>query len=104
LLLSNCGVSTSGDPFQRLEINGIRFSHIIDPFTCVGMTNHALATVIAKNGMTADGLATAMTILEPSEALRLAGSYHAAVRAIRQENGQLLIRVNGRFKKLAVGE
>ncbi len=90
--LANRGVSTSGDAFQRLEINGIRYSHIIDPFTCIGMTNHALATVIARNDTIADGIDTTCTILEPAQALALARKYDAEVRIIRMEqNGPVTI-------------
>ena len=99
-LLSNCAVATSGDLFQRLDLNGTRYSHILNPFTCVGMTNHALATVIAKDAMTADSLATAMTILDPAAALKLANRYGVAVRVVRLENGVPLVSANRRFRQL----
>lgn len=97
-LLSNCAVATSGDLVQRLDLNGTRYSHILNPFTCVGMTNHALATVIAKDAMTADSLATAMTILDPASALKLANRYQVAVRVVRFENGTPLVSANRRFR------
>ena len=31
--LKNCGIATSGDVFQRVEIAGVRYSHIVDPRT-----------------------------------------------------------------------
>lgn len=100
--LSNCGISTSGDLFQRVEIDGVRYSHILNPFTCVGMTNHALATVIAPRDTTADALATTMTILEPGEALKLAAKYKAAVRIIQMEGERPMVYENERFRKLRV--
>jgi len=100
-VLSNCGVSTSGDLFQRVEINGIRYSHILDPHTCVGMTNHALATVIAGNDTSADALATAMTILEPGAALKLASEYDAAVRIVVLQNEKPVLFQNRFFKRRA---
>jgi thiamine biosynthesis lipoprotein len=99
IYLSNCAIATSGDLFQRLEINGVRYSHILNPFTCIGMTNHALATVIAPRGITADSLATAMTILDPPPALALASQYGAAVRIIRMENEQPVVYANEHFRK-----
>jgi thiamine biosynthesis lipoprotein len=100
VFLSNAAVATSGDLFQRVEIDGVRYSHILDPFTCIGMTNHALATVIAPTGMIADSLATTMTILEPSEAFRVANRHGAAVRIIRDEKGTPRTYANERFKSL----
>lgn len=82
--LKNCGVSTSGDASQRLEINGIRYSHILNPFTCVGLTNHSLVTVIAPNATISDTLDTTLCIIEPKEGLALAKKYHARARIIRE--------------------
>jgi thiamine biosynthesis lipoprotein len=56
-------LATSGDVFQRLEIDGRRYSHIVDPRTGIGLTDHALVTVIASDCTTADSLATAVSVL-----------------------------------------
>ena len=61
--LSNSAVSTSGDVFQHLDINGTRYSHIVDPRTGLGLTNQLLVTVIARSSTTADALATAISVL-----------------------------------------
>jgi len=71
LRLSAAGVSTSGDVFQRLEIEGVRYSHIIDPRTGIGLTNQSLVTVIAPDCTTADVLATAVGVLGPERGLAL---------------------------------
>jgi thiamine biosynthesis lipoprotein len=63
LVLANCGVSTSGDTEQFVEINGQRYSHVVDPHTGVGLTNHFAATVVAPDGITSDSLSTALTVL-----------------------------------------
>jgi thiamine biosynthesis lipoprotein len=70
LLLRNAGLSTSGDLFQRLDLNGKRYSHIIDPRTGLGLTDHSLVTVIAPDDFTADGLTKVISVLTPSDALR----------------------------------
>jgi FAD:protein FMN transferase len=98
--LANCGIATSGDLFQRVEINGIRYSHIVNPFTCVGMTNHALATVIAKNCMSADSLATVMTIVEAKEALAIASKRKAAARIVTMKNGKPVVEANTGFWRI----
>src|SRR5205085_10535960 len=68
--LSDMGLATSGDVFQNIEIAGKRYSHIVDPRTGVGLTDHSLVTVIAADGMTADGLATAVSVLGPTAGLK----------------------------------
>ena len=69
--LVNRAVATSGDVFQRVEIGGLRYSHIVDPRTGTGLTDHSLVTVLAPDCMTADSLATAVSVLGPERGLRL---------------------------------
>lgn len=71
ILLRHASAATSGDIFQRLEIGGRRYSHILDPRTGIGLTDHSLVTVIAADGTTADSLATAVSVLGPEKGLRL---------------------------------
>ncbi|MBX5495718.1 MAG: FAD:protein FMN transferase [Bryobacteraceae bacterium] len=68
LTLSNLGVSTSGDEFQFLEIDGVRYSHIVDPRTGMPLPNSKPVSVIAKTAMEADALATALSVLGPQGA------------------------------------
>ena len=63
LRLSNASVSTSGDAEQFVELGGERYSHIVNPRTGVGLTNHLQTTVIAPNTTLSDSLATAFCIL-----------------------------------------
>lgn len=71
VLLSNAAVSTSGDAWQYVEIDGKRYSHIVDPHTGMGLTNRSSVTVIAPRGITADGLDTACSVLGPEKGLPL---------------------------------
>ncbi len=71
LLLQNKAVATSGDLYQYIELNGLRYSHIIDPATGYALTNMRNVTVIADNGSDADWLATACSILPIKQALKL---------------------------------
>lgn len=89
LVLSRCGVSTSGDVEQFVEIGGKRYSHIIDPSTGLGLTNQAMATVIAPDGLTSDALDTPICILGPDRGLQMASS-QKGVEAWTQwvENGR----------------
>jgi FAD:protein FMN transferase len=71
VLLTRAALATSGDVFQRLEIDGKRYSHIVDPRTGIGLTDHSLLTVIAQDCTTADSLATAASVLGPECGLKL---------------------------------
>jgi thiamine biosynthesis lipoprotein len=48
-----------------VEIDGVRYSHIVSPFTGLGLTNRIQATVIAPDATTSDALATACCVLGP---------------------------------------
>jgi thiamine biosynthesis lipoprotein len=100
VLLSHAGLSTSGDLFQRLEINGVRYSHIIDPRTGIGLTDHSLVTVIAPDDFTADGLTKVMSVLGPKEALKfIAKNPDAAVRIVRKPADKAEIYQSSGFGK-----
>jgi len=71
LLLKNAAVATSGDAFQFVEIDGKRYSHIIDPRTGLGLTTRSSVTVVAPAGVTADSLASAVSVLGPGDGLEL---------------------------------
>jgi len=64
--VQNCGVSTSGDTQQFVEIDGKHYSHVVDPRTGVGLTTRAMSTVIAPKGIWSDGLSKPAEML-PSD-------------------------------------
>jgi FAD:protein FMN transferase len=74
LLLKNAAISTSGDLSQYVELDGRRYSHVVDPRTGVGLTDQILVSVIASESMTADSLATAISVLGPERGLELIAS------------------------------
>jgi FAD:protein FMN transferase len=61
--LRKCGITTSGAQYRYLEIDGRRYSHIIDPRTGWGLTHRVLVTVQAPNALMADAWATAISVL-----------------------------------------
>ncbi len=69
LSLHNCAVATSGDAFQYVEIDGVRYSHLVDPATGIGLTGRSSVTVVATDGITADSLASAVSVLGPERGL-----------------------------------
>jgi thiamine biosynthesis lipoprotein len=63
ILLHNAAVSTSGDTEQFHEIEGVRYSHIIDPKTGLGLRSAIAVTVVARRGLDADPIATAVSVM-----------------------------------------
>jgi thiamine biosynthesis lipoprotein len=61
--LKHAALSTSGATVQFVEIGGVRYSHVIDPRTGLGVTHGFVTSVIARDGATADALATALGVL-----------------------------------------
>ncbi|HOK76889.1 MAG TPA: FAD:protein FMN transferase [Verrucomicrobiota bacterium] len=100
VLLKNHGLATSGDVFQYVEINGIRYSHIVDPRTGVGLTDHSLVTVIAPDPMTADALATAVSVLGPAKGMKLVERVQgAAAFVVRKPGDRIETHQTSRFAR-----
>jgi thiamine biosynthesis lipoprotein len=98
LLLRHAAVATSGDVFQHIEIEGGRYSHILDPRTGIGLTDHSLVTVVARDCITADSLATAVSVLGPSEGMKLVeATTGAAARIVRRPEEQIEVYESKRF-------
>lgn len=74
LRLANRAVSTSGDLYQFVEIDGVRYSHILSPRTGLGLTARIACSVIAPDCTTSDALATAMCVLGRERGTALARS------------------------------
>jgi thiamine biosynthesis lipoprotein len=68
---SQGAVATSGDAFQFMEINGKRYSHILDPRTGMPVQVRSSVSVWAATGMMADAIASAVSVLGPRRGLRL---------------------------------
>ena len=71
VFMKNTAMATSGGRFQFVEIDGVRYSHIVDPKTGLGITGLQTVHVTAPTAMEADALATIVSILgkEKGEAL-----------------------------------
>ena len=61
--LTRAALATSGPTAQFVVIDGTRYSHVVDPRTGVAVTKPFVAHVIARDGATADALATALGVL-----------------------------------------
>ncbi len=72
--IKNAAIATSGDAYQNLEINGTRYSHIVNPESGLGLTTPSTVTIIAPTGIQADSLASAVSVLGTEKGLRLINS------------------------------
>lgn len=95
--LKNLAVATSGDVYRYTVHNGKKYSHIIDPRTGYGVTSQRNVTVIAKDGATADWLATACSILPVKKALKLIKKEEAAVFIATLINEKIVVYKSGNF-------
>lgn len=103
LLLSRVAIATSGDAWQYVEIGGRRYSHIVDPRTGLGLTDHSSVTVVAPSGMAADGLASAVSVLGPQQGLKLIEETPgAAALIVRAPRGKVETYQSSRWKDLPV--
>lgn len=87
LQLAEMAVSTSGNMFQFVEIDGQKYSHIIDPRTGLGGTRQVQVTVIAPDGISADALASALNIMDPESGIKLTDKLEG-VEAYIEEAGK----------------
>lgn len=96
--IHNQGLATSGDLFQYFEHNGVRYSHIVDPKTGVGLTHRMQVTVIARTGMEADALSTAVSVLGVERGLSLIEQTPLAAASLALTQGSnILDRDSSRF-------
>lgn len=66
--IENQAVATSGTYVQTRIIDGVKVSHLIDPSTGNFVDHVTSATIVAPDTMTADGLATATSVMRPGAA------------------------------------
>lgn len=101
LLLRDMAVSTSGDAEQFVEIRGIRYSHIVDPRTGIGLTGRRSVTVVARRGIQADSLTKMASILPADKAVEKIEAIDGAATLIvvKKEKGDL-VKQSKRFEAL----
>jgi thiamine biosynthesis lipoprotein len=78
LKVSDRTVATSGNYRRGEEINGVWYSHIIDPRTGQPAGGVISATVVAPNATDAGALATALNVLSPAEGEKLVATVPGA--------------------------
>ena len=89
-LHGSVGLATSGGYRRYYEIDGARFSHIIDPRSGQAATSLAGVTVIAPTGMDADAAATSVAVLGPVEGLKLIDSLDGYAALLVLNSGDVI--------------
>ncbi len=86
LRLGNEAVATSGDYRNYFEVDGVRYSHSIDPRTGYPVTHELVSvTVVHPSSMHADAWATALTVLGAEQAMAVAEAEGLAVYFIERD-------------------
>jgi thiamine biosynthesis lipoprotein len=91
--LRNQGFATSGDYRNFFEVNGVRYSHVIDPRTGYPVSNGVVsASIISGNCTMADGLATAIMVMGVKKGLELIDRLDGVegLIVVKQNNGMLV--------------
>lgn len=98
--LENRAIATSGNYRNFFERDGQLFSHIIDPKTGFPVGNNVVSTsVISGNCTIADGLATALMVMEVQKGIDLVNSLANTECLIIQKQGNGFISTQSeRFK------
>ncbi len=90
--LKNHAIATSGNYRNFFELNNKTFSHIIDPKTGFPVDNKIVsASVIAKNCTFADGLATALMVMDVQKGIGLVNRLEDTECLIIQKKDQTLV-------------
>ncbi len=102
LLLSRCAIGTSGDAWQFVELGGRRYSHIVDPKTGMPLTERSSVTVVAPDGLTADVLGTAVSVMGPEKGIKLVDQTPgASAWMIRATENGLVTIASSRWNQLS---
>jgi thiamine biosynthesis lipoprotein len=105
LKLVNAAVSTSGDAEQYIEIDGKRYSHIVDPRTGIGLVGRMSATVIAPDGITADSLTKVVAVLGAKKGFALIEKYKGvSARLVTKTDEKTKVVTTKTFPKLSEGK
>ncbi len=101
LTLGDNAVATSGDYRNYFEIEGLRYSHLIDPSTAAPINHNLVSvTVVHPSCMTADGLATAISVLGKERGMEMALEHNLAVMLITRENNLFKEYTSPRFDQM----
>ena len=98
--LTHQAIATSGDAFQYVDIDGVRYSHIVDPRTGLGLTERSSVSILASNCTDADALASAVSVLGPDRGMALVeNTPETEAMIVTQRKDDLVTRQSSGFGK-----
>ena len=89
--LENEAVSTAGDYQRYFMKEGIRYHHILDPATLQPARGCQSVTIVAKEGVIADGLDTGIFVMGPTNGMALIESLPDVEGVIVDQEGKVII-------------
>lgn len=89
--LEDEAISTAGDYEQYFEKDGTRYHHILDPLTLLPARECQSVSVIAKDGVWADGLDTGIFVMGPERGMNLVERLHDVEAIIVDRSGRVHI-------------
>jgi thiamine biosynthesis lipoprotein len=98
LQLHDEAISTAGDYERYFERDGVRYHHILDPSTLQPARDCQSVTVVAPDGITADGLDTGIFVMGRERGMKIVESLPAVGAIIVDRDGKVWIssRLQGR--------
>jgi thiamine biosynthesis lipoprotein len=99
--ISNKAFATSGDYRNFIELNGVRYSHVIDPRTGYPVSNGVVsASILADDCTLADGLATAVMVMGAEKGVELVNHLQnvECFVAVQKADGNLIDYYSSGFK------
>lgn len=98
LAVEDAAVATSGDYRNYFEVDGERYSHLVDPRSGRPVSHDLVSvTVIHPQCMVADAWATALIVLGREEALRLAQQRQLAALLVARDGEELALDYTPQF-------
>ncbi|GJL69712.1 MAG: thiamine biosynthesis lipoprotein ApbE [Nitrospirales bacterium] len=89
--LEDEAVSTAGDYQRYFMKDGVRYHHILDPATLLPARGCQSVTVIAKDGVMADGLDTGIFVMGPDKGMALIESLPDVEGVIVDQEGTVFV-------------
>ena len=89
--LQNEAISTAGDYERYFERDGVRYHHVLDPVTLQPARDCQSVTIVAKDGLTADGLDTGIFVMGPERGLALVESLPGVGAVIVDRDGKVWV-------------
>ena len=103
--ITDSGLATSGDYRNYFEKDGSRYSHMIDPRSGYPIKHNLVsATVIAKSATEADAFSTAMMVLGPQQAIKVAKENNIPVYLIIKNGENFDAIFSKEFNQYLTGE